>query len=54
MEGFTLQVIGQRDPWQPYGKGKGHNVTPEPGAYGVLFIAICLSLVLLRGLRRRN
>ncbi len=52
-------IIAQQDPWNPYenqGKGKGnpHNVVPEPGAYGILFLILALALVMgMRAQRKR-
>ncbi len=48
---MTQTTIAQADPWQPYenkGKKPPKPGIPEPWAYGLLFVALCVALVLKR------
>ncbi len=51
-------VAQARDPWAPYaennGKGKGGDVVPESGSYGLILMALVLVVVFAARISNRN
>jgi hypothetical protein len=45
-------IAAAKDPWEPWGKGKGKAITPEPAATGAIFLTACLILLAWRRFKK--
>ena len=49
---MTHGTIAASSPWEPYEKGKGKAITPEPAATGAILLTACLILLAWRRFKK--